>query len=176
MSWSKRHSIWTVGALASAAIIYWAPSPDAEVVAPESSSKSSNTVSSAVELQRVSSTGQQSRLLRILSRELSDDLSMIFSDNRASLESKSKAFAPPAVVAQVEVAPQAPTLPFKYFGKYVEDGNTQVFLQTLEQDWVVKIGDTIQKTYKLEEINSSVLTFTYLPLNQKQTLDIGAAP
>ena len=38
---------------------------------------------------------------------------------------------------------------------------------------MVKTGDTIDGTYKVEEVSTRMLTLTYLPLKIKQTLMIG---
>ena len=35
------------------------------------------------------------------------------------------------------------------------------------------LGDTIDNTYKLEEVGDSAIVLTYLPMNQRQTLPIG---
>lgn len=69
--------------------------------------------------------------------------------------------------------PSAPLLPFAYMGKLIEDGQTTVFLTKQDRNYVVKTGDTIDGTYKVEEVSARILTLTYLPLNIKQTLMIG---
>lgn len=70
--------------------------------------------------------------------------------------------------------PSAPPLPFVYLGKLIEDGQQTVFLSKQERNYVVKMGDTIEGTYRVEEISSRVMTLVYLPLNIKQTLMIGS--
>ncbi len=87
--------------------------------------------------------------------------------------------APAATKARVvveAVAPlTAPTLPFKVLGRYIEDGATAVFLQHQEQNLVVRVGDTIGD-YKVEDLRGTTLTLRYVPLNQTQTLEVGASP
>lgn len=75
-----------------------------------------------------------------------------------------------AVVAAPPVA-EAPPLPFRVLGRYEEEGHVTVFLQRDDQNLVVRVGDTIGETYKVESLKGSVLTLRYLPLNQVQTLD-----
>ena len=70
--------------------------------------------------------------------------------------------------------PQAPPLPFAYIGRLSEDRDTTVFLALGDRNLVVKPGDTIDNTYKLEEISDSAVVLTYLPLGQRQALPIGA--
>ena len=70
--------------------------------------------------------------------------------------------------------PPAPPLPFVYMGHLSEGADTTVFLISGERNLVVKPGDVIDNTYKLEEVNDRALVLTYLPLSQRQTLPIGA--
>jgi len=69
--------------------------------------------------------------------------------------------------------PQAPPLPFAYVGRLVEDQDTTVFLAQGERNLVVKPGEVIDNTYKLEEVGERSLVLTYLPLSQRQTLPTG---
>jgi hypothetical protein len=58
-------------------------------------------------------------------------------------------------------------------GRLSEDRDTTVFLTLGDRNLVVKPGDTIDNTYKLEEVGESAIVLTYLPMNQRQTLPIG---
>jgi hypothetical protein len=69
--------------------------------------------------------------------------------------------------------PQAPPLPFAYLGKLAEEQNTTVFLVAGDRNLVVKPGDLIDNTYRLEEVTDSDVVLTYLPMNQRQRLAIG---
>jgi len=72
--------------------------------------------------------------------------------------------------------PQAPPLPFTYFGKLVDDEKTTVFLARLDRNYVVRLGDTLDGTYRVEKIEEDRLVLTYLPLGAEQTLPFGATP
>lgn len=69
--------------------------------------------------------------------------------------------------------PQAPSLPFAYLGKLVEDATTTVFLARQDRNYVVRAGDTIDGTYRVERIGDDGLVVTYLPLKIQQTLPFG---
>lgn len=69
--------------------------------------------------------------------------------------------------------PQAPPLPFVYMGRLDEDQNMTVFLTAGDRNLVVKPGDVIDNTYKIEQVTDSAVVLTYLPMNQQQTLAIG---
>jgi len=72
--------------------------------------------------------------------------------------------------------PQAPPLPFTYFGKMVDGEKTTVFLARLDRNYVVRLGDTLDGTYRVEKIEEDGLALTYLPLGTQQTLPFGATP
>jgi hypothetical protein len=72
-------------------------------------------------------------------------------------------------------APTAPPLPFTVLGKQHESDVWRVFLSIEDRLFVVKAGDMIDDTYRVESIELPVLTLTYLPLNERQTLAIGGA-
>jgi hypothetical protein len=80
---------------------------------------------------------------------------------------------PPPPKAVPPPPPSAPPLPFTYMGKLIEDGQMTVFLTKQDRNYVVKVGDTIDGTYKVEEVSARMMTLTYLPLKIKQTLMIG---
>lgn len=77
--------------------------------------------------------------------------------------------SPPPVAAQ----PTAPPIPFKYLGKYYDQGGLVVFLNYYGKNLIVKSGDTIQQTYRIEEIKPPAMTMTYLPMDIKQIINIG---
>lgn len=71
--------------------------------------------------------------------------------------------------------PTPPSLPFTYLGKLLEDGQLTVFLSKMDRNYIVKPGDVIEGTYRVEEISGGMMVLTYLPLDMKQTLYIGDA-
>lgn len=84
---------------------------------------------------------------------------------------------PPVKVAvQEPPKPTAPPLPFGYMGRMQEEGGAAVvYLTQGARAYTVKQGDTLDGTYRVDEISRTRVTLTYLPLDIKQTLDIGGA-
>jgi len=72
--------------------------------------------------------------------------------------------------------PQAPPLPFAYLGKLIDEAQTTVFLVRNDRNYVVRPGDTLDGTYRVESIEEDRLTLTYLPLDTQQTLSFGGPP
>ena len=80
----------------------------------------------------------------------------------------------PVIVANAAPLPppRAPSLPFKYMGKLLDGSGTMVFLIHGDRSLVVREGDTIDSVYRLERISENELVLTYLPMDQRQTMDI----
>ena len=67
--------------------------------------------------------------------------------------------------------PVAPPLPFQYFGRLTENGKTEVFVMRGEELIAIAAGQKIGD-YKVEQVAEASISFTYLPLKMKQTLDL----
>ncbi len=97
-------------------------------------------------------------------------------------QARSWAPAPDPEVARRRLPPprpQAPPLPFAYMGKMVDGNTTVVFLANEDRNYIARVGETLDGTYRVERIADNELVVTYLPLKIKQTLplsgDTGAA-
>lgn len=73
-------------------------------------------------------------------------------------------------------APTAPMLPFQFIGRIGDRDDLQIFLQSGEKLYVVRQGDVIDDTYRLDHVSATELSLVYLPLHQPQTLSVGSAP
>ena len=69
--------------------------------------------------------------------------------------------------------PSAPPLPFRYFGKVIEDGKLEIFVMNGDETLSLKAGAKVGD-YRVDKVTEQSITFTYLPLNTRQTLDIPA--
>jgi hypothetical protein len=91
-----------------------------------------------------------------------------------------RSFSPPqapqqaANVAAAAAAPTAPPLPFVYLGKAIEDGKLEVFLSRGEKSYSVHAKQKLDDEYRIDKVTETRITFTYLPLKTRQTLDIPA--
>ena len=78
----------------------------------------------------------------------------------------------PAQAAKVVAEkPTAPALPFKFFGRLTEKGKTEVFVMRGDELLTIADGQTIGD-YRVDKIADASISFTYLPLKTKQTLDL----
>ncbi|BCX67328.1 MULTISPECIES: hypothetical protein [Pseudomonas] len=77
-------------------------------------------------------------------------------------------------VAPVVQVPTAPPMPFQFIGKMDDRTDLQVFLQNGEKIYVVRKGDVIDETWKIEGISDLELSLVYLPLHLSQTLSVGS--
>jgi hypothetical protein len=78
--------------------------------------------------------------------------------------------------AVAPMVPTAPPLPFQFIGKLEDSQQLQVFLQNGERLYVVRAGDVIDDTYKIDRISATEMSLVYLPLKFAQTLSVGSAP
>lgn len=81
-----------------------------------------------------------------------------------------EAAAQRAVAEPPPPPPQAPPLPFTYVGMLGDEDETIVFLAQQDTNHAVKKGDVINGTYRVDEVEAGRVVFTYLPLEQRQTL------
>lgn len=111
------------------------------------------------------------RNLQIRPRNSDEELGDVFGSQTWALAKeitkplKVEVLAPPA--------PQAPALPFRFLGRLVDGGKTAYFFQFNERNLIMQPGDSVDDTYILNSVEGGVLTFTYLPLNERQTLVVG---
>jgi hypothetical protein len=80
--------------------------------------------------------------------------------------------APQGGQVAVQAKPEAPALPFRYMGKVIEDGKLEILLLRGDEHFAVKAGQKIDAEYRLDKVTASALTFTYLPMKAKQTLEL----
>jgi hypothetical protein len=84
---------------------------------------------------------------------------------------------PPAPPPPPPVAPTAPPLPFTFIGM-VERGadKPQAFLSKGDALLIVAKGDLVDgNTYRVESLSPTQVVLTYLPLDQRQTIEVSGA-
>ncbi|MFZ6640827.1 hypothetical protein ACO0LL_13860 [Undibacterium sp. TC4M20W] len=81
---------------------------------------------------------------------------------------------PPAAKPPPPPPPTAPPLPFRYLGKKTDDGQIEVYLSSGDRTFIVQEKTIIENIYRVDAIKQSMMSITYLPLNQVQTLQIGS--
>jgi hypothetical protein len=82
---------------------------------------------------------------------------------------------PPKRVAPVAAPPpSAPPLPFTYIGKRLEDGVWHVYVSRGDETLIVREQQTIDGTYRIDAVKPPQMILTYLPMDERQTMSIGA--
>lgn len=101
-------------------------------------------------------------------------------DPQADLFTAHSWYVPPPprpVVKPKPVAPTAPPMPFAWVGTYAQDDTaTTYFLTRGDAIYDVRIGDTLDRTYRLDAEADGQLSLTYLPLQLQQTLSYTGGP
>jgi hypothetical protein len=91
-----------------------------------------------------------------------------------------RSFAPPQVAQApapeaAAAAPGAPPLPFVYIGRVTQGGRTDVYVMRGEELIEVAAGRKIDDEYRVEAISEASISFTYLPLRMRQSLELAEA-
>lgn len=76
---------------------------------------------------------------------------------------------PKPVVLPPPPPPQAPPLPFRYLGRWQEEGLEVVFLEERDRTSIARVGDRLG-AWRVDAIRDQAMTLTYLPLDQQRTL------
>ncbi len=145
-------------------VLFGGPVTQTEVVQP---SRTAAPPQPAISAEPVRPSTGETTVLALRPREASPDIVQAF---------PSRDWAPPPPPPPPPAPPPKPTappLPFVMIGKKWEDGQWQVFLGRHEETFVVKTGDTLDGRYRVDSIAPPSMTFTYLPLKERQTLTIG---
>ncbi|HEY8102396.1 MAG TPA: hypothetical protein VIF82_16780 [Burkholderiaceae bacterium] len=69
--------------------------------------------------------------------------------------------------------PMAPPLPFVYMGKKFDGASWEVYFGRGDNTYIVQENAVVDNTYHIDSIKPPIMTLTYLPLKQVQTLNIG---
>lgn len=86
-----------------------------------------------------------------------------------------QSWSPPPSKALTKVEPpKAPPWPYVYLGQQSFEGQWWVYLTLGEDTRVVKKGQVLDVNYRIDRIEPPLLSVTYLPLNEVQTVTIGA--
>ena len=180
MTPSLTRGILGIALLGTLVAVYFAPEPPDAGVAPIARSGTTNPstapASKAVVTpgSRRSNTAGDVEVLTILPRTPLDESRTVFQTHQRLASVKEVPTTSDQATVVTPPPPQAPPLPFKVLGRYVEDGRTKIFLQHNNENMVVQVGDSIADLYHVENLNGGVLTLLYVPLKQEQTLDVGA--
>lgn len=148
---------------------YFAPSTDDEIQpAKEIGSQVEKRVSDSV----AGNINNDINLVNGLSPDLKPDTRAVLDRLPVDLFYREQSKSDKMINANNVSKPTAPPLPFIYMGKLAENGNISVFLTRDDKPYVVHIGDVIDGLYRIDAIHSTLLEMTYLPLSQKQTLNM----
>ena len=78
--------------------------------------------------------------------------------------------APPAPPPPPPPRPTAPPFPYLYLGGMFDGDARTAFFAKGERVLTLRAGDTVDDTYRIDEMTDSQMALTYLPLNEAQTV------
>jgi hypothetical protein len=68
--------------------------------------------------------------------------------------------------------PKPPPLPFKFLGRWVENGQQTLYLVQGEEPIPIRPGQVLASRWRVDEITDRTVVFTYLPLDMQSILGI----
>lgn len=166
MTPAARRTVIALMFAATSVAVYFAPAEDADeaaAIALPRNGRSSAARANAPAPQRAE-----------VARRYREDVPSIFALPERASPRVARHAANPAPVA--EEAPQAPPVPFRVLGRFVENGVPGMFVQLNDRTIVARNGDMISDLYKVETISDQAMTVLYLPLNVTQTVNTGGSP
>lgn len=84
---------------------------------------------------------------------------------------------PPPVRAQKPPPPPPPTappFPYRVSGGLADAEGVMVVFTNQQQNFVVRVGEVIERTYRVDAIDAQAVTLTYLPLGLTQRVPMDA--
>jgi hypothetical protein len=161
---------------------YFAPDDDTDLIAP-AQARSVAPAPPVPALAPEAEAETEAPLLAIRARAQDQELELGNAFARQSWQAQVLDAAPPrpadssltkpVQARQAAAAGGAPELPIRLLGRFLEDGRQAYFLQVEERNVVAYVGDKIDDSYTFDSAGADTLTFTYLPLQKKQTLAVG---
>jgi hypothetical protein len=149
-------------ALVSAAAAWFAPEPEGDMVEPANAQRPPRSVTTAFP------DAGNAELPALRPRDDTEPADLFVTPPQPAPKLPPKPVAP-AVVDP----PPPPTLPFRFLGRYVEQGREAVFVSMNERNLMLKAGDVIDDTFKVEAIDTSGVVFVHLSSGHSLVLPLG---
>ncbi|WP_211444610.1 hypothetical protein [Collimonas humicola] len=173
----RRHLLMVAGLIGSGCLVVFGDKTPAtsiaEPVARPVPARSA-VVATTEEATDKSDKDSQRTILALVPRSVLLDRADIAADN--TLFGNQTWTPPPPVVAPVKPPPppppMAPALPFTYIGKKLEGNHWEIYLAQGEQTVIAREKEIIGGLYRVDAIKPPVISLTYLPLKQVQTLTL----
>jgi len=73
------------------------------------------------------------------------------------------------------VAPVAPPFPYAVAGSVVDPNGLMIVFTQEQRSFVLRVGEVLEQTYRVESIDPQSVTLTFLPLGLTQRVPIGAS-
>lgn len=181
----RRTGLWVALAVAAVLLVALAPPAPNAAALVQSVPRPALATPSAARPRQTAPTAAQSQVLRVLPRRVMDAAPADGGALWALPPAAPAPVPPPRNVARapatVDAAPApapaaAPPLPFRLIGRYADGEREGVVLQGPEGEvFIAHAGETLAGNYRVESLSGNLMVLHYLPLDLRQTMDIGVA-
>jgi hypothetical protein len=171
-------AIIVVGGALIAERVYSLASAEVATSSPMESQRPARVVAADPGAESVSRPASELRLDRLEARQLAlSERSDPLPSAPSGTPFDSISWQPPAPKPPPPPPPPKPVAPpfaYAYMGVLTEDGVRSAFFTRGERVIVVKEGDTIDATYHVDQMTSTTMKLTYLPLNETMAVTLGS--
>jgi hypothetical protein len=153
----KRLFGWLAFCAAAAAAAVWMPAPERASMSPAREARNARALPAEA----------PARLAALPQREdIGKPAAPLF---------PSQSWTPAQSAAAAPAAPTVPPMPYRVAGAVLQDGTTQIVLARGDTVLTVREGDTLDGIYRVESLNASHVTLTYLPMGVREDLPVTSA-
>lgn len=166
---NRRTLLWGIAVAATLASVAWVNGNEEEIAAPAGNDRRPRDEAAAQRAEKLAPAMPELRLDALEARGLDDMKGDLFA-------AKSWYVPPPPPPPAPPPKPMAPSPPFTVLGRQIEGDHVAVFVNNGNRNQVLRVGDVVDQTWRVDAIDSSRMTLVYLPLNENKYLILGAAP
>jgi hypothetical protein len=83
---------------------------------------------------------------------------------------------PPAPPPAADPEPEVPAFPYPYLGGLTDDAGRTAFFARGERVLAVRSGATIDGSFRIDQLDETAMTLTYLPLHKTVSVALGGRP
>lgn len=169
-----RHAILTLALLASAALVLFGDrEPEAGIVESVERTASATPAAAPATVAVPATPAAGQAVMRLIPRD--ELLGGAAAGEGGAFHTRSwNPPQPEQATPPPPAAPTAPSIPFAFIGKTLGEGKWDIHLAQGDKIHSVHPGDVIDGVWRVDTVAPPVMTITYLPLNQVQTMNIGA--
>lgn len=169
---NKRHFVLSGALVLTIVAAIFAPPPKETDVVGADDSRRDSSVATAQDALSNMKKGEQDRFVEKRPWHIQAG-NNLFDVQQKVVQQKGVMLKQKRLLTPKPTKPVVPPLPFTYIGKVIEDGQVTVFLEKQKRNYLVRGGEVIDGTYRVDKVETTKVVLTYLPLEEQQMVIFG---